>query len=206
MMIAAQLSALRAQVNPHFLFNSLNLIGVTALIGDSKIVMQMVEATGRILRYSLYHQERMTALDEELEIVEQYLFLQKCRFNDAIEAEIHNDLEGEDIQIPTMSIQPIVENCFKHGFGNRKSLHIHISVTWEENKVSISVTDNGVGFEPEKVLKKEWGGIGLSNIQKRLELLYGPEEAKMEIASIPGISSSVTLLIPQEVSSENINC
>ena len=105
-----------------------------------------------------------------------------------------------------MSIQPIVENCFKHGFGNRKSLHIHISVTWEENKVSISVTDNGVGFEPEKVLKKEWGGIGLSNIQKRLELLYGPEEAKMEIASIPGISSSVTLLIPQEVSSENINC
>lgn len=206
MMIAAQLSALRAQVNPHFLFNSLNLIGVTALIGDSKIVMQMVEATGRILRYSLYHQERMTALDEELEIVEQYLFLQKCRFNDAIEAEIHNDLEGEDIQIPTMSIQPIVENCFKHGFGNRKSLHIHISVTWEENKVSISVTDNGVGFEPEKVLKKEWGGIGLSNIQKRLELLYGSEEAKMEIASIPGISSSVTLLIPQEVSSENINC
>lgn len=206
MMIAAQLSALRAQVNPHFLFNSLNLIGVTALIGDSKIVMQMVEATGRILRYSLYHQERMTALDEELEIVEQYLFLQKCRFNDAIEAEIHNDLEGEDIQIPTMSIQPIVENCFKHGFGNRKSLHIHISITWEENKVSICVTDNGVGFEPEKVLKKDWGGIGLSNIQKRLELLYGPENAKMEIASIPGISSSVTLLIPQEVFNENINC
>ena len=61
-------------------------------------------------------------------------------------------------------------------------------------------------YEPEKVLKKDWGGIGLSNIQKRLELLYGPENAKMEIASIPGISSSVTLLIPQEVSNENINC
>ena len=75
MVVAAQMAALRAQVNPHFLFNSLNTIGVTALVGDSKMVMQMVEATGKILRYSLYHQELMTNLDDELDVVLQYLFL-----------------------------------------------------------------------------------------------------------------------------------
>jgi len=207
MLIAAQMSALRAQVNPHFLFNSLNLIGVTALIGDSKTVMQMVEATGKILRYSLYHQELMTPLDEELEIVLQYLFLQKSRFGDEVKAEIHNELEGEEILIPTMSIQPIVENCFKHGFGNKKSLHIHISVTWEDDKISICVIDNGVGFVPEQVLEKDKGGIGLNNIRKRLELMYGKDQASVRIESVPGEYTSVTLQIPQkEENSENSDC
>ncbi len=196
MLIAAQMSALRAQVNPHFLFNSLNLIGVTALVGDSKTVMQMVEATGSILRYSLYHQETMTALDDEVDIVFQYLFLQKCRFNDAVHAEIHNDLEGEDIEIPTMSIQPIVENCFKHGFGSKKSLHIHIAITWEGDKVLICVTDNGMGLNPEKVLKEGGNGIGLKNIRRRLELIYGTGRAAIKIEGKPGEYSSITLLIP----------
>lgn len=196
MLIAAQMSALRAQVNPHFLFNSLNLIGVTALVGDSKTVMQMVEATGNILRYSLYHQESMTALDEEVDIVFQYLFLQKCRFNDAVNAEVHNDLEGEDIQIPTMSLQPIVENCFKHGFGNKKSLHIHIAITWEGDKVLICVTDNGMGLDPEQVLREDGSGIGLRNIRRRLELIYGSEEAAIKIEGEPGEYSSISLLIP----------
>ena len=99
MVVAAQMAALRAQVNPHFLFNSLNTIGVTALVGDSKMVMQMVEATGKILRYSLYHQELMTNLDDELDVVLQYLFLQKCRFGEAVRSEIQNDFEGEEIEI-----------------------------------------------------------------------------------------------------------
>lgn len=198
MLISAQMSALRAQVNPHFLFNSLNLIGVTALVGDSKTVMQMVEATGRILRYSLYHRELMTGLDEELEIVSQYLFLQKCRFGDAVKVEIHNELEEEQIRIPTMTIQPIVENCFKHGFGNKENLHIHISVTWEGEQVSVCVMDDGIGFDPEMSLDKDEGGIGLNNIRKRLELMYGDGNAAMEIESEPGVYSSVTLLIPQK--------
>lgn len=133
------MAALRAQVNPHFLFNSLNTIGVTALVGDSKMVMQMVEATGKILRYSLYHQELMTNLDDELDVVLQYLFLQKCRFGEAVRSEIQNDFEGEEIEIPTMSIQPIVENCFKHGFGNKEKLNIHITITQEDNSILISV-------------------------------------------------------------------
>ncbi len=207
MLIAAQMSALRAQVNPHFLFNSLNLIGVTALVGDSKTVMQMVEATGKILRYSLYHQELMTPLDEELEIVLQYLFLQKSRFGDEVNAEIHNELEGEEILIPTMSIQPIVENCFKHGFGNKQSLHIHISVTWEDDLVSICVMDDGVGFVPEQALEKDKGGIGLNNIRKRLELMYGKEQASVRIESVPGEYTSVTLQIPQKgENGETIDC
>ena len=76
----AKYTALQNQLNPHFLFNSLNTIGVTALVGDSKMVMQMVEATGKILRYSLYHQELMTNLDDELDVVLQYLFLHTVRY------------------------------------------------------------------------------------------------------------------------------
>lgn len=199
MMIAAQMSALRAQVNPHFLFNSLNLIGVTALVGSSEHVMQLVEATGNILRYSLYQKELTTPLDEELDIVSQYLYLQKCRFSDAVKAEIHNDLEGEDIYIPTMSVQPVVENCFKHGFGSKEKLHIHISVTkGEGNLVEVCVTDDGVGFDASQVKGEGQGGIGLSNIRKRLELMYGNERDWLEIESEPGEYSSVTIYIPQE--------
>ncbi len=198
MLVTAQMSALRAQVNPHFLFNSLNLIGVTALVGDSKLVMQMVEATGRILRYSLYHEDLMTNLEEELEVVRQYLFIQKCRFKEAVHVQIHNDLEEEEILIPTMSIQPIVENCFKHGFQKKDYLNIRIVITWEDDKASISVTDNGVGFNPQKVLERGKGGIGLNNIRKRLELIYGVGNAIMEIESEQDEFSCVTLLIPQK--------
>lgn len=199
MMIAAQMSALRAQVNPHFLFNALNLIGVTALVGSSEHVMQLVEATGNILRYSLYQKELTTPLDEELDIVRQYLYLQKCRFSDAVKAEIHNDLEGEEIAIPTMSIQPVVENCFKHGFGNREHLHIHISVTKDEgNLVAVCVTDDGIGFDATQIQTESDSGIGLNNIRKRLELMYGAGRSWMEIESEPGVYSSVTILIPQE--------
>lgn len=199
MMIAAQMSALRAQVNPHFLFNSLNLIGVTALVGSSEHVMQLVEATGNILRYSLYQKELTTPLDEELEIVSQYLYLQKCRFGDAVKTEIHNDLEGEEICIPTMSVQPVVENCFKHGFGNKESLHIHISVTkGEGNLVEVCVTDDGIGFDATQIQGGSDSGIGLNNIRRRLELMYGSGRNWMEIESEPGVYSSVTIWIPQE--------
>lgn len=195
MVVAAQMAALRAQVNPHFLFNSLNTIGVTALVGDSKMVMQMVEATGKILRYSLYHQELMTNLDDELDVVLQYLFLQKCRFGEAVRSEIQNDFEGEEIEIPTMSIQPIVENCFKHGFGNKEKLNIHITITQEDNSILISVMDDGIGFDTEQ---KKPGGIGLENIRKRLELLYGKEESWLQVESVVGEYTCVSLKIPQK--------
>ncbi|MDD3253226.1 MAG: histidine kinase [Lachnospiraceae bacterium] len=196
-LISAQLSALRAQVNPHFLFNALNMIGITALVGKSETVMQLVEATGKILRYSLYHQKALTPLKEELEIVEQYLFLQKCRFKEAVESEIHNDLDEEEILIPTMSVQPIVENCFKHGFGNKKRLHIHISITGEEELISICVRDDGVGFASDADARTENSGIGLNNIRERLELMYGAGQAELRIESELDVYSSVTLTIPR---------
>lgn len=198
MVITAQMSALRAQVNPHFLFNSLNMIGVTALVGDSKMVMQMVEATGKILRYSLYHQEPMTSLEEELEIVQQYLFLQKCRFEDAVRSEIHNELEGEEIEIPVMSIQPIVENCFKHGFGNKKNLNVHITIGQEAENLVICVMDDGMGFSPQQVLNGKNQGIGLENIRKRLELMYGKQQSQLEIESVQGEYTCVSLKIPKK--------
>lgn len=192
MLVTAQMSALRAQVNPHFLFNALNLIGVTALVDTSESVMQMVEAVGNILRYSLYSNGIMTLLDDEVEIVRQYLFLQKRRFGDALTLEVRNELEGEDYTIPSMTIQPVVENCFKHGFGSKKQLHIQLLITLDGDAIEIRVTDNGVGFDPAR----KTGGIGLDNIRRRLALQYGDERARVEIDSEPDKYSTVTLYIP----------
>ena len=192
MLVTAQMSALRAQVNPHFLFNALNLIGVTALVESSESVMQMVESVGNILRYSLYSNGIMTLLDDEVEIVRQYLSLQKRRFGDMLTTEVRNELEGEDYTIPSMTIQPLVENCFKHAFGNKKQLHIRVFIALDEDDIQISVTDNGVGFDP----KHKTGGIGLNNIRRRLALQYGEERARMEIESEPDKFSTVTLYIP----------
>ena len=192
MLVTAQMSALRAQVNPHFLFNALNMIGVTAMVDTSESVMQMVEAVGNILRYSLYSNGIMTLLDDEVEIVHQYLFLQKRRFGDALTTEVRNELEGEDYTIPSMTIQPVVENCFKHGFGNKKQLHIRLFIALDEDTIQISVTDNGVGFDPAR----KTGGIGLDNIRRRLALQYGDQRARVEIESEPDKFSTVTLYIP----------
>ncbi len=192
MLVTAQMSALRALVNPHFLFNALNLIGVTALVESSESVMQMVESVGNILRYSLYSNGIMTLLDDEVEIVRQYLSLQKRRFGDMLTTEVRNELEGEDYTIPSMTIQPLVENCFKHAFGNKKQLHIRVFIALDEDDIQISVTDNGVGFDP----KHKTGGIGLNNIRRRLALQYGEERARMEIESEPDKFSTVTLYIP----------
>lgn len=196
MLIAAQMSALRAQVNPHFLFNALNMIGVTAMVDTSESVMEMVEAVGSILRYSLYSNGIMTLLDDEVEIVQRYLFLQKKRFGDALTVEVRNELEGEDYTIPSMTIQPVVENCFKHGFGNKKQLHIQLFISMDESDIRICITDNGVGFDPAK--RPGEGGIGLDNIRRRLALQYGAERARMEIESEPGRFSTVTLYIPTD--------
>lgn len=198
MMAEAQMSALRAQVNPHFLFNALNLIGVSSMVGSADMVMQIVEATGRILRYSLYHNDKMTDLDDELEVVDQYLYIQKCRFHDSFTVMIHNELEGEGVRIPTMSVQPIVENSFKHGFGNRKDLRVELIVRKEGDRLEIVVSDDGVGFDPACTDQKS-GGIGLTNIRRRLELIYGRERVSMKIQSEPGKGSSITLHIPYEV-------
>lgn len=199
-LIAAQMSALRAQVNPHFLFNALNMIGSAALVDKPEMVLQLVEATGKILRYSLYTNENMVLLDDEVEIVQQYLFLQKHRFGEALQINLSNRLEGEDLLLPPMCLQPIVENCFKHGFGQQKEFCITILIFSRDNCIVIQVIDNGVGFAPKS--SKEKNGIGLSNIEKRLKLQYGDKEQYLFITSWAGYTN-ITLKIPiKEQSSE----
>lgn len=201
-LITAQMSALRAQVNPHFLFNALNLIGSAALVDSPEMVLQLVEATGKILRYSLYTNENMVLLDEETEIVQQYLFLQKHRFGSSLQANLKNRLEGEDLMIPPMSIQPIVENCFKHGFGQQKEFLVSIFIFSEDDCIVIQVIDNGKGFSPESTTRN--GGIGLSNIEKRLKLQYGSKEQYLFITSYSGYTN-ITLKIPIKEQSLNEN-
>ena len=195
-LISAQMSALRAQVNPHFLFNALNMIGGVALLQTPQTVMKLVEATGQILRYSLYTSENRVPLDDEMNIVKQYLFLQKYRFGDRLHVEMENWLEGEEVQIPPMAVQPIVENCFKHGMQQKKEFAVSVHVFTEDGMIKVCVADNGVGFENGAVQEKKKSGIGLSNIEERMRLIYGGCGPYVRIERKAG-RTEVSLCVPE---------
>ncbi len=171
-LVDARMLALRSQVNPHFLFNALHQIGVASLVEGPEVVMSLVEATGGILHYCLDMGEDMVSLDEEMEIVSKYLYLQRSCHERNIETRFSLGSSGP-LPILPMSIQPLVENCMKHGFREQGEEPFLISVEAhvQDHDLIVSVRDNGVGFSSDASPKGS--GIGLANIRGRLELFYG---------------------------------
>ncbi len=204
MLVSSEMELLRSQVNPHFLFNSLTQIGMAALINEPRQVLDMVECTGRILRYSLYNKERMVKLDDELSIVETYVRLHQMGASDNLSFSIVlSDESLRSMMIIPMCIQPVVENCLKHAMPkDRRSLEITISVGFADGCTVVSVRDDGVGIEsPDKILSSHKNRIGLSNIQRRLELQYGVK-GLLSIDSIPGKYTEVVIRFPEETGDE----
>jgi sensor histidine kinase YesM len=191
----AQLAALKLQINPHFLFNILDLIGKASILGDPEKATELIEDTAKILRYSLQSTKMTASLREELDIVKTYLFLQQARFGDAIGFEIKTDDTLMDIPIPSMIIQPLIENCFKHGFDGKNPLRISVMTKKGKNQIEICVRDNGKGFDAEQRCFGASGGIGLKNVRRRIELEYGNPEP-LRIQSEVGRYTEVTIFIP----------
>jgi hypothetical protein len=192
----AELRALRAQVNPHFLFNSLNaLYGVIPREagGARKTVLNLAE----IFRYSLLPDARFIALAEELRIIEAYLEIEQLRLGERLRSEIEVDDAVRDAEIPILSVQPLVENAVKHGISRKaEGGTVRLTVQARDGELCVEVSDTGVGFDSARAVSREDGaGHGLMNVRRRLHLCYG-DAADLAIESNSG-GSRVSFRLPR---------
>ena len=168
------MKALRAQINPHFLFNALNAIA--GLIHTRpELAEETVEQLAEVFRYTLRKSEKeWVRLDEELEFVAAYLRVEEARFGERLQVKVSVDAAATAIAVPAMSIQPLVENAIKHGTSTVEGQgRVELSVTLNAEALCIEVCDNGPGFPTGFSLAAPGSGHGLRNIAERLSGYYG---------------------------------
>lgn len=191
----AQLDALRMQLHPHFLFNTLNSISVL-MADDVKSARRMLSRLGDLLRSSLARENtHEVTLKEELELLQNYLDIEQTRFHDRLTVQVEIEPDVLDARVPNLILQPLVENAFRHGIAPRAHEGvIQIQATRDNGMVKLRVSDNGVGFgDPaEQIFSK---GIGLSNTRERLNQLYGSAH-RFEITTAERAGFEVTIAIP----------
>jgi two-component system LytT family sensor kinase len=200
----AELRALRAQINPHFLFNALNTIA-DLIVVDGQKAERMTERLADLFRSVLtYSQKPMTTVREEIEFVRRYLEIEEARFHDHLQVCIQVDSSAAEMEVPSMILQPLVENAIKHGLAPKLGAGIlRVSVGRIDNGLVLTVEDDGVGFatsrsEPRNANgkgSKRSAGVGLANTSQRLRTVYG-EEAKILVESPQSRGCRVTIRIP----------
>jgi LytS/YehU family sensor histidine kinase len=190
----AELRALQAQINPHFLFNALNTLYGTIDRG-SREARRMVLNLAEIFRYFLGGQRTVIPLSEELRIVEAYLEIEALRLGDRLETEMLIGDSARSTLIPVLSIQPLVENAVKHGVGAKQGGG-RVSVRAEKVPAGLRITveDTGVGFKRSQTQSQDGSGLGLENVRRRLALCYG-SSARLQIQS-SGAGTAVSFLVP----------
>jgi signal transduction histidine kinase len=171
----AQLQALKMQLHPHFLFNTLN--GIAGLVRDqnNKAAVSMLAGLSDLLRHTLENAGRQEVpLREELEFLELYLDIQQMRFPDRLNVQMSIATEALDAQVPNLILQPLVENAIRHGISLRASAGtVGVSARRDDNFLEMKVYDDGPGINRQLRTRERGGGIGLSNTRARLEQLYG---------------------------------
>jgi len=202
LLLKARLEALTSQINPHFLFNTLNT--VSSLIRfDPDMARGVVLKLSNILRRLLRKTETFVPLREELEFIDDYLDIEVIRFG-RDKLQIFKEIDPETLEtfVPSMLLQPIVENSIKHGLAPRlEGGQIHIRTHHRDGRLSIEVADNGMGISTERLAEVYGGGIGISNVHERLRLLYG-DQFKMDICSEEGQGTQIQIEIPSLVTAE----
>lgn len=200
----AELRALRAQVNPHFLFNSLTTIGYLIQTAPERAFETLMRLTS-LLRGVLRRSEgEFATLGEEIELIESYLDIERARFEDRLRVTIDAPSETRNHRIPALLIQPLVENAIKHGVSpSRTGGEVVISARIAPGKAAatdgdtlrISVRDTGLGASEESLIAGRVRGVGLSNVERRLKAHYG-DQALFSIRSAPGAGTVVELGLP----------
>lgn len=203
----AELNALQSQINPHYLYNTLESIKMTAALNDDMEVMNMISILADTFRYSINIKNEVVTVEQEIKHVNNYISIQKMRYQDRLQADINIDKEIMNYKIIKLVIQPIVENSIYHGLGE-KTGNGHISITGkkEGDKIKFEIMDDGVGMTERQLQEIRYilkngkhtnnrRSIGLLNINERLRLYFG-DAYSMDIASSPGTGTKVTLNIP----------
>ncbi|MFC4100216.1 sensor histidine kinase [Paenibacillus xanthanilyticus] len=206
----AELKVLQSQINPHFLYNTLNTIAWTAEKNGDKVVGEMIYALSAIFTISLSQGRDTIALEDEFKLVEHYLFLQQMRFKDRLSYELELDPQAAEFPIPKLLLQPLVENSVVHGIEPLTDDlgYVHVRASAGDHAIQVEITDNGVGIAPDKqrdMLKglREGGmnptrsgqSYALYNIGERIRMFYG-DGATIDIQSEPGSGTRVCLTLP----------
>ncbi|WP_028608879.1 cache domain-containing sensor histidine kinase [Paenibacillus harenae] len=217
----AELYALQSQINPHFMYNTLETIGMAVEEGEKETVVEMVTLLGRMLRFSVSNKSKFVTIALEVRHVRDYMTIQKFRFEDRLAFEIVQNVEGGDDQplySPNFILQPIVENAIKYGLSARKGVNIHISVNREfgarsgKQDVVFRIRDDGPGIPSDRLSELEHAfrtetlagkdsGFGLTNVNARIVMLHGSDYG-VQLHTIYGKGTEVILRIPVLIMSE----
>ncbi|WP_066069123.1 sensor histidine kinase [Neobacillus soli] len=226
-----ELRSLQNQINPHFLFNTLNTVSKMAYLEEAEQTTRLIEAVAAILRYNLSDFDKASTLRDEVRIVQEYFYIQQTRFGERIK--FITDIEDDclDIDMPSLILQPLIENAFIHGVESyEENGVIRLHIYRHEHRIHVEVIDNGGGmdepvknrllnyaagteteevFEPEKT-KGHSTGIGVKNVIRRLQLFYLRNDM-VEIESDPMQGTNFRLTIPEAAKGgsahvENSNC
>ena len=193
----ARLAALSRQINPHFLFNTLN--SVASLIRlDPEQARQVVYKLSKILRRLLRQQDNLTTFAEELSFIDDYLAIEMVRFGDKLRFFREVDPETLDMLVPSMLLQPIVENSIRHGLSSKvEGGTIRVRSRLAAGRLLITVEDDGIGIPEEKLANLFDLGIGVSNVNERLQVLYG-DDYKMWVDSRLGEGTTTGIDLPEQ--------
>jgi two-component system LytT family sensor kinase len=192
----ARLAALTSQINPHFLFNTLN--SVSSLIRtDPNQARVMVLRLSTVLRRLLRKHENFTTLRDELSFIEDYLSIEVVRFGDKLRFEKDIAPDTLDMAVPSMLLQPLVENSIKHGLSNKvEGGSIRIAAHRSGSKLQLVVEDDGAGIPESKLNMLLDSGIGVTNVNERLKVLFG-SEYRMWVESQPGRGTRIQIEVPE---------
>ena len=194
----AQLTALRAQLNPHFLFNALTTIGYLMEAAPQRALETLFRLTG-LLRAVLKRSDgELGTLADELEIIRSYLGVEAARFEERLAVTIEVPADLSSVPLPPLILQPLVENAIKHGITPQKEGgRLVLSARREGATMAITILDTGVGVSASDLAQRRVRGIGLSNVQSRLAHYYG-DAAAITIRSAPGVGTTVEVRVPVE--------
>jgi two-component system LytT family sensor kinase len=200
LLLEARLDALQRQINPHFLFNTLNSIASLVRM-KPEMARQMTVKLANILRALLKDHDTFVPLRDELTFTDDYLDIEVVRFGAKLRVEKDIDPRTLDVLVPSILLQPLIENSIKHGLEPRlNGGTVTLRSRMEGDRVLIEVADDGVGMgnRPPSALKRTGAGIGMKNVQERLEVLYG-NQARFEVVSNPGRGTLVSIEIPADL-------
>ena len=202
----ARLELMKSQINPHFLFNTLNMIACMAKLEEAVTTERMISSMGSLFRYNLKTSEQIVTLARELKVVQDYMYIQQMRFGSRILYSCDLKVDAEQAMIPAFTLQPVVENAMVHGLSKKEQGgRVHVRIWEQGNRLVISVADTGLGMSEERLAEvteamKERRtsriGIGLGNIYKRIHMMY--KQGEFRIASIEGRGTVIQMFIPQE--------
>ncbi len=196
LLMAARVEALASQINPHFLFNTLTSISSLIRSQPETARMLIVKLSG-LLRRLQRSQEHFVTLREELEAIDEYLDIESIRFGPKLRIEKDIDPGSLDVVVPSMLLQPLVENSIKHGLAPKIGEgRITIRSVRERGHAIIDVIDNGVGVGPAHMERVKGGGIGLRNVNERLRVIYGANY-ELQLDSVPGQGTCARVVIPE---------